>query len=150
MNVRAALIITGSVLLYCILFAGVWMLAMKLIASRGWRLLAEKFPARARPEGRVLRFQSLNIGRVNYNNVLTFIISPAGLYLSSWGPFRYGHAPILIPWKEVQKASVEKFWFMKRLRLEIGSPAVTTLRLRAKLLDPAREYLQPKLAITTA
>lgn len=94
-------------------FAAFWALLFHVIARvGGWSALAETYPERATPVGERFRMRSLQL-RVgcNYNGCVTLVASPSGLHLSMPLFFRFGHAPIELPWTEL-RASRSRSWLM--------------------------------------
>lgn len=86
-----------------LLFVVIWIVVVQLVSSAGgWRALAETYPAAGEPSSLRLRFRSARMRHgTNYNGVITFVSSPAGLHLSVFLPFRFGHGPIFVPWTDV-------------------------------------------------
>lgn len=67
----------------------------------GWTKLAKHYKFESHFEGQKWKFQSLNIGKTNYTNLVTVGSSSRGLYLSIFILFRLGHPSILIPWEQL-------------------------------------------------
>jgi hypothetical protein len=99
-------------------FAALWVVLFHATAwLSGWRELARAYPplglsqAFAGPAaGERFRFRSAQLRYgTNYNNCLTFHVSPATLRLATpW--LLFGHAPIEIPWAEVETRAERVFW----------------------------------------
>jgi len=103
----------------------------------GWSRLAGRFAARTPPDGIRFWIESGKVGWVSYNNCLTIHAGPDGLHLATWLPFRFGHPPLLIPWRELRNVGSRKIWLLGEwLKLEVGSPSIATLELSKKVLTP--------------
>jgi hypothetical protein len=74
----------------------------------------------------------------NYNNVLTFGVSPQGLYLASMFLFRFMHPPLLVPWSEI-KVRRKKGWVFETVIFTMGHELAIPLRIREKLAAKLRE-----------
>ncbi len=69
----------------------------------GWGLLARRFRASEPFEGESWSWQSARFrGWCGYNNCLRVGASPEGLFLAVAWPFRLFHAPLMIPWREIE------------------------------------------------
>jgi len=93
----------GIVLLAVIAAPLFWLLLTGLIARvGGWAALAKAHPARVQPRGKTFRGLSLQIlPATSYGGCITAVFSPDGLYLVPFFLFRFGHPPLLVPWKQV-------------------------------------------------
>lgn len=87
-----------------------------LAKSGGWTEMAKRWnaPSVVRCEKRY--FRSGSVKKVQYSGSLIAGAAREGLYLSVLLPFRPGHTPLLLPWKElsVEKSSKRMFlttWF---------------------------------------
>jgi hypothetical protein len=117
-------------------FIGLWFgISYLLSATGGWRALARCYPDEASSsEGQRFRFQSAQVGWVNYNNCVNVIVSPTGLRLSVFAPFRFGHRPIFIPWRDI-RVGLRKSWFTSVGVLRFAREPTMELRLRRRLVD---------------
>lgn len=113
----------------------------------GWAAFARKYPATIQPDGVLFRAQSLRIGRARYTNVLNFVISPTGLYMEPQWLFRFGHQPILLPWREIQKITFVELLWIRTAQLDVGNPVVATLQVRPKVLEATKEFLGSKIPV---
>src|SRR5690242_1146054 len=95
-----------SGLLYAV---GMWCCVLLVIARAGWRQVAKAFPAHDSPSGKLFPRQGAKIGSAHYAGTLNVHSGPEGLYLSAWGPFSIGHAPILIPWNAIHNPTMRRF-----------------------------------------
>lgn len=93
--------------------------------------MGQRFPADSQPAGTRFPMVSGKVGLVAYSNCLTVHTSEDGLYLSILFPFRLGHPPVFIPWEAIYNPTRHRFLWMEAV--EVGSPAVTRLRLPAKV-----------------
>ncbi len=69
----------------------------------GWHRLGKVYrrPEGARPTT-VAQFQSIHMKLVGYRSCVTVGVDPAGLFLSVYLPFRFGHPPLLVPWDAIE------------------------------------------------
>jgi hypothetical protein len=77
----------------------------------GWRTLSRAYPAKDRVEGRVYTWRSARMGLVFYRYCLRFVAGPDGLEVAVHLPFRPGHPPLFIPWRDLSAHATEE-WFM--------------------------------------
>lgn len=80
-----------------------------MAAAGGWRALAGRYPAPITPPAREERhrFTSMRtaggaIGVARYESCVTVGISPLGISLALWAPFRLFHPSLLLPWDAVE------------------------------------------------
>jgi hypothetical protein len=81
----------------------------------GWHLLSKRFRAEAEPYGEIRSagpfFYYVQMRyRVNYGSLIRIIAANDAIYLSALFPFRVGHPPLCIPWKEIQLSRTRSFW----------------------------------------
>ncbi len=96
-----------------------WVAVVRLIARFGWRSLAMAYPLdRAAFEGERITMQTALLRRwVSYKKSITFTASREGVMLTIHPFFKFGHAPILLPWSELT-ITQETRMLMKMIRLE--------------------------------
>jgi hypothetical protein len=80
----------------------------------GWHRLSKRFRAESEPYGEIRSagpfFYYVQMRyRVNYGSLIRIIAANDALYLSALFPFRIGHPPLCIPWKEVQLRGIRSF-----------------------------------------
>ena len=94
------------------LFLFMAMVAMVLLSVlSGWRGLARRFPAVPLEDGEKFRFVSAKMGRVrwfpvNYGGSMLLTITPRGLAISSYMPFRFFCPAFFLPWAQVERVEV--------------------------------------------
>jgi hypothetical protein len=83
-----------------------------LAGAGGWRSMAERFPAPPQSplDEERYRFTSIRtagglIGSASYESCVTVGLSPRGISLALWAPFRLFHPSLLIPWDAVEACS---------------------------------------------
>ena len=121
-------------IVWIVSFVGFWVVITALIAiAGGWHLLASMFPA---PSGfapdrehtswflRSLRLRRGNWLPSYYGGGFTVGTSAAGLYLAAPTPFRLFHAPILIPWRSIERCRRGSF-LRSWVECELPGPNVT-------------------------
>jgi hypothetical protein len=104
--------------------------------STGWVGLARKFRHRGasfsyqwphedvRLKNRWTRYALVSIGA-----------NKEGLYMGSPFFFRAGHAPLFIPWSEIQVASGEHGWLFKRRKLMLGRKELIQISISVSLTE---------------
>ena len=122
-------------------FVGLWCLVCYTISIvGGWKRLARKYPRREEPKGRKFSMASASLGFFcNYNGCLTIHGCKEGVDLAVWGLFRIGHPPIFLPWSALERVTPGKFLWIKWVKIEVGSPMVTTLKISEGLYRSLRE-----------
>lgn len=86
----------------------------------GWRTLAEKYLAKEKPKSKLIQGVSVSWGSSALaGNIYTFASIEKGLYLSVLFPFRFGHPPVLVPWRDVKARRVQKL-LSKKVEFSIG------------------------------
>ncbi len=116
-------------------FIGIWCAVVWLISRiGGWAELARVFPAEELPPGEILWGQSAQLrGFCNYNGVLTIVVSEKGLYMQPWRPFRIGHAPLLVPWKELRNPRPREMLWVEQVMLDVGEPKIVKMCVGKRL-----------------
>jgi hypothetical protein len=85
-----------------VLFAGMWLFVLHLLARMGgWRDLAASYGTTGPVEGRTFWFKTARLGAVSYNSCLTFTAGSAGLRIAVLFLFRPSHSPLVIPWSDI-------------------------------------------------
>ena len=82
-----------------------------LAVASGWRTLSHRFPPVVQVEGQRFHFASAKMGRVpwfpvNYGGCLIITVTPTGLAISIYLPFRLLCPEFFVPWSQVE--SVEE------------------------------------------
>jgi hypothetical protein len=127
-----------------LVFAAVWLLALRVASlMAGWDRLARRYRADGPFDGRLFRFQSAWFRwATHYGGCMTFGVSPAGLYMVPFLPFRPFHPALLIPWAAVTPAG-PRGTFLRRYRLTFpGCPGVhvdVPQRTFDRMVDHLRE-----------
>jgi len=124
----------GDLRVFLVLFPLFWLLISSLIAKfGGWSRLATVYRAYDPPRGKAMYFQSASFDLANYNSCLTFHITEQGLHISVLFPFRFGHPPLFIPWRDMLNREEKKLLFCRRIKTDVGQPKLVTLYLPAKV-----------------
>lgn len=98
------LAIAGFVVFWCLM-------CLLISAVGGWMKLSRRFRATQKPAGPLRWMQRLLLDGAKYEGVVGIGVFPEGLYLSVLLPFRVGHPPLLIAWREFGPFKTEKvFW----------------------------------------
>src|ERR1700742_2187491 len=97
--------------LFPFFFVGMWVTVSLLLSLiGGWRALARQYPAPEPAEGTWFPFCSATVGWGNYNGCLNLRASPAGLRIAVLLPFRLGHPPFFVPWRDLSGTASRRFF----------------------------------------
>ena len=126
---------------FLVIFPAFWCAVVKLISvAGGWSRLATRYPASEPALDHRWPMQSGRFGGLgNYRNVLTVGVGPEGLFLDVMALFRVGHAPLLVPWEDVEVLPDESLFFLSVTPVRIGADG-TTLRLYGDVGKAVRGY----------
>ena len=85
----------------------------------GWTTLANKYkkPADKHSNGKTVFLSSFWTGMMHYGNCVFMSADKDGLYLSVLFFFRFGHAPLFIPWSEINATYGKYFFFFNTVDL---------------------------------
>jgi len=113
---------------FVVSFAVLWMFISALLAEiGGWSQLGRLY---AEPAGMVraplasFGMASLDLRRgrlslpANYSNCAIVEVAQAGLHLRTWRPFRFRHAPLLIPWNQIERLEAGNFLFWRTMMIQ--------------------------------
>jgi len=117
-----------------------WVLVCLLLARvGGWTALARCYAGEVRVPRARWRLRSGSMRYLtNYNNVLTITVGEDALGLSVFAMFRPGHAPLRIPWDDIE-AVPGRMMFMDVVRLGFRRVPGVTLRIPATLAQRIAE-----------
>ncbi|HNT73822.1 MAG TPA: hypothetical protein PKH77_02260 [Anaerolineae bacterium] len=102
-NSVSLLFILLIVMAFPLIFIPFWCFVVWLLSRLGgWGRLASFYRAVEPFTGQTWTWRGGRLGFVNYRSVLTLGADPAGLYLAVMPLFRVGHAPLWIPWSEIE------------------------------------------------
>jgi hypothetical protein len=120
-------------------FGGAFWCFICFIASimSGWFSLSGRFRAQAEPCGETrsagpffytvyMRFWG------HYSSIIRMVAADDALYLSVFFPFRVGHPPLCIPWKEIQLGRT-KFLWMRYVVLTLGEQERIPVRISERM-----------------
>jgi len=83
----------------------------------GWFRLAQDFPGKSNISGEKFWFASARFGDSflgpRYGGSLFLNVGNEGIALSVFFPFRFGHAPIFLPWNSISSIHEESFLLTK-------------------------------------
>jgi hypothetical protein len=87
----------------------------------GWRLLAKRFRMEATYRGKQWSGESVTMGDVaRYRGCLTVGADPSGLFLRPFIFFRFGHAPLFVPWAEIALVGNQRGSFFNSVGFHLG------------------------------
>ena len=116
-----------------------WMCVIFFLISvlSGWYKLSQRFRAQSEPYG-----QTRSAGPFfytvymrywgHYSSIIRMTAAEDALYLSVLFPFRLGHPPLCIPWKEIQFGRT-KFFFRRYVVLTLGEQARIPMRISERM-----------------
>ena len=104
-----------------IVFVAIWIAATVSISRMtGWHRLAEKYAMAEMPDIRFARAVHVYWGSVMLSgNIYTVGADREALYLGVLFPFRAGHPPLRIPWRDIKAQRVKRL-FLPRVSLAFG------------------------------
>jgi hypothetical protein len=105
----------------------------------GWFTLSRRFRKQAEPYGETRRagpfFYEVNLRFwTRYSSVIRMTAAADALYLSVLFPFRIGHPPLCIPWKEI-KFGKTKFLWRRYVILTLGEEERIPMRISERMAD---------------
>jgi hypothetical protein len=103
----------------------------------GWFSLSRRFRAEAEPYGQIksvgpffytvyMRFWG------HYSSIIRMTAADDALYLSVFFPFRIGHPPLCVPWKEIQFDRT-KFLWRRYVVLTLGNEERIPMRISERM-----------------
>jgi hypothetical protein len=100
-------------------FVAMWFGVTGLLAyAGGWARLANAFPAEMPVPGDRFRFVSGSMGLrfvpVSYGNCLFVTVSPSGLRISIFFPFRFLSPPLFVPWSAMESVTQGRYFLLMR------------------------------------
>jgi hypothetical protein len=121
-----------------IFFAALWCSVCFLISFiSGWYTLSGCFKKQSEPYGETrtagpffytiyMRFWT------HYSSIIRITAAEDALYFSAILPFRIGHPPLCIPWKEIQFSRTKYFW-RRYVVLTLGNQEQIPLRISERM-----------------
>ena len=100
-----------------------------LSVASGWRSLARRFPSVRQIEGERFHFASAKMGRVswfpvNYGGCLIVTVTPVGLAISIYLPFRLLCPEFFVPWAQVESVEERTSALSRRMVVRIRGSSV--------------------------
>jgi hypothetical protein len=111
-----------------------------LSVTGGWRRLAAHYRLDRGGGFPCKHVVSGELGWVSYNNCLTVGGDERGFYLAVLFPFRMGHPPLCIPWRDIHDRVRERRFFVHWDRFEVG-PDRVKVRVVSSAMKPLDRYL---------
>lgn len=105
----------------------------------GWHALGQHYKLDGDFNGERWYMRSGSLRLVNYGSCLTFGSGSDGLYLAVLLPFRIGHPPLLVPWRDMS-AEPSKWLFFSTVRLSFKKEPSITLRISQRLGKKIAEH----------
>ena len=98
-----------------LIFIFCWIALSILIAQlSGWARLARHYRDDAPLDGVRFRFQSAGMRYgTNYSGCLTVGVNRKGFYLAVWFLFRFGHPPLVVPWRDITMTEHKRFFIQQ-------------------------------------
>jgi hypothetical protein len=136
-----ALVLVCAALLVFVVLVSVRFMGSMLKHRSGYARLAALYPAVSRPEGRVLRGQTVQFGAVRYTRCVTVGLDDEGLYLKVVSRSLGRHRPLLVPWQEVRATYPSHLRLRDAVELIVGAPQIASLRVLPPLYAEFRARL---------
>ena len=125
---------------FFVFFITLWCFVCFLISLlTGWFILSRRFKKQSEPYGETRSAGPFGYGvrmrfRTNYGNVIRLTSTADALYLSVFFPFRAGHPPLCVPWKEIQLGRT-KFLWLRYVVLTLGNQERIPMRISERMAD---------------
>ncbi|MBU1050513.1 hypothetical protein KKG90_10885 [Candidatus Bipolaricaulota bacterium] len=138
----AIYLVIGFVAGFIVLWSGVVWLAA---AAGGWRRLATHFTTPIPFEGEVTRFATARLRMCDYSGVLCLGVSELGISLVPIAIFRPFHAPLFIPWTQIEIALYKRTaWYRQGVQLTFPSVPRTSIIFYGRAADRLLPYIGRK------
>src|SRR4051812_10978993 len=123
--------------------------------ASGWHSLIPRFRSASEYLGETITIRRFPMEirmrfRMDYTNVVQMTADENGLHLSAFFPFRVGHPPLLIPWRETHQERVDGTW-RSYVLFTLGRTERVPMRISKRLAEAiktSREECQSLLAET--
>ena len=127
-------------------FVVLWYGVLWLSATvSGWWRLAARFASTTLFQGEITSFVTARIRVANYSGVLNLGASDLGIYLVPIWLFRPSHAPLFIPWSEIEAVVREgTIWTWRSVYVTFPSLPRTSITLFGRAVDRVRPYVDRK------
>lgn len=114
----------------------IW-IAVSLLAAllSGWLKLSAHYRTDRAPQGRSSGYINATLGFVGYRRSLRIHTDADGLFLTVMAPFRVGHPPLFIPWRNVREAKLEKFLWKETIKVTLGDKPGVSLKVPKAVFD---------------
>lgn len=116
--------LSDSACVLVLLLPGLFVGIAFVISCCGWRQLAGRYRATAQPPAGC-RYHGVSgwmapfiLG--SYHNCLNVTVSPAGIHVVPWIPFRLFHPPLLFPWACVEQIDTRSGWLRGRTEVRLA------------------------------
>ena len=129
-------------LFFVLYFIALWALVSYVIGQlSGWVSLSRRFRDTGAFYSYQWPFQSVRMRTLwgNYHNCVNFGVDEAGLYMAVFPLFRLGHAPLYIPWSEIQVISGKRGLIFKKRKLLLGRQELIPLLVGVSLAEKLEE-----------
>ena len=137
-------IATSALALVGLVICFVYFLRRIFLNQSGLSKLVNSYPVENRPEGMVFEKQTVGLGRsVRFRKCARVCISRAGLYVAIKVIFGRRVA-LLIPWREFSIVTETRFYGLNALRLSVGEPEITSIRIYSALFSKIKPFLNEK------
>jgi hypothetical protein len=144
-----------SPLLFLAFFAVLWsFISIVISVVGGWYALIRRFRAQSEPYGKTRTagpfFYTVYMRWWgHYSSVIRLTAADDALYLSALFPFRIGHPPLSIPWKEIEFGK-ESFFWRSYVVLTLGTEEHIPMRISQRMarnlgiLDDGANFIGPQ------
>jgi len=135
-------------LYFGIFFITCWIVISILFAkTTGWSKLAEKYRTYKKPDFKLFRAVQVTWGSsMMAGNIYTMGSSYKGLYLGVLFPFRIGHPPLLVPWRDIRVRKVKRL-MINKVAFEIKNGLARPLEVNENVAEKLAAGSKGQLSI---
>ncbi|NJK45706.1 MAG: hypothetical protein HC933_16860 [Pleurocapsa sp. SU_196_0] len=94
-------LILGIMVLFVVMFVGIWGLVVFILSQLGWRGLM-RWQTRNEPTGKAFGWSAATVGVVKFRHSLNVWVDREGFWLKPVRVFALFHPTLFIPWRDVR------------------------------------------------
>jgi hypothetical protein len=101
-------LILGIVVLFVVMFVGIWVLVVFILSQLGWRGLM-RWKTRNEPTGKAFPWSAATVGIVKFRHSLNVWVDREGFWLKPVRVFAMFHPTLFVPWRDVRTVEPQRF-----------------------------------------
>jgi hypothetical protein len=101
-------IVALCVVMFIVMFAGIWALVLFILSRLGWRGLM-RWQTRTEPTGEAFPWSAATVGVVKFKHSLNVWVDCDGFWLKPAQVFALFHPALFIPWRDVRTVEPQRF-----------------------------------------